>query len=76
MRIEWLKKDILEKLKLTAPPNITSSNTIPPNFPVVQGLFKKFENNQSSMYEEDDEDEIEYQKLICTAKSHRFMFKN
>ena len=75
-RIEWLKKTVLKKLKLTAPPNITSSERIPLDSPVMQALFKEYGIDQSRMNEEDDEDEIKSQKLISTAKPRKFINKS
>ena len=69
-RVEWLKKTVLEKLKLVAPPNVTTSRRIPPNSPVMRALLKEYGIDQirTHQLEDDFDDEIQSQKLISTAR--------
>ena len=73
-RVEWLKKTMLEKLKLSEPPNVTQSNRIPPNSPVMKALLQEYGIDQIKATEmEDMEDEIKSQKLISTSKPCKFI---
>ena len=73
-RVEWLKKTVLQKLRLATPPNVTQSRKIPPNSPVMQALLKEYGIDQirANDLEDDMEDEIKSQKLISTARTGKY----
>lgn len=74
-RIEDLKKTVLEKLKLSSPPNISTTEKIPINSPVMRALFKQYGIDRSRIVnDDDDDDEIKSQKLVSTAKSRKLLF--
>ena len=68
-RVEWLKKTVLEKLKLVALPNVTTFLKILLNSPVMRALLKEYGIDQirTHQLEDDFDDEIQSQKLISTA---------
>ena len=76
-RVEWLKKTVLQKLKLSAPPNVTTSRKIPPNSPVMRALLKEYGIDQMKAHQIDDdmEDEIKSQKLISTAREGKMLLR-